>query len=134
MEVNKRDFLKQLSVGVLSAGSFTTITTGEGGIDKFAVETAKNEEKEMLAFTSVKENTLCLYVATGTTDVDTPAKDLVQLSKPRDGSVMNVRWTGESIVRYWQNSAIRELTLGADGSIIDKEKFNQIIKDLEKRI
>lgn len=125
MEVNKRDFLKQLGIGTATASTIPLISTAKTDIDepieKLAVGLASNEERNLLAFTAYENDTLCLYVATGTSDVDTTADEIIRLTGPDDGSIWNVNWEDSSTLNYWKNGAVYALTVKQDGTVTQEE-------------
>lgn len=126
MRINKRDFLKQFGIGTAAVGSLPRISAATADadepIEKLAVDVASNERREMLAFTSYEQDTLCLYVATGTSDVDAAADEVNRLTDPEDGSIWDIAWKDSSTLSYWKNGEVYESTVGKDG-VVTQETF-----------
>lgn len=121
MENNKRDFLKKLGLGALSTTGFSTITAAEKGIEEpvetLAVQVAENSERNVLAFTATEENTLCLHLAIGTDSIEEPADKIISVTDPTNGSVMSPSWESSSDIEYWQNGAVRRITVDGNGNV-----------------
>lgn len=90
---------------------------GDEPIEKLAIGIASNKKKNLLAFTAYKRNTLCLYVATGTFDIDTPADEIIRLTGPDEGSIWNVNWKDSSTLNYWKNGGVHEFTIDENGTV-----------------
>lgn len=129
MESNKRSFLKKIGLGALSASSFSTITTAQSDIEEpvetLALEVAENSKKNLVAFTTTKDNVLCLHIAIGTDSKNKPADKIVRITEPSNGSVMNIKWKSPKHIRYWQNGAIHELTVTSSGTVANSKTLEQ---------
>lgn len=116
MQVNKRELLKQLGIGGTALGGFATVTTASDNtaepIRKLAASVAENEQEQYLAFTASDQDTLCLYLAKGTASTDEAADEIIQVTNPDGGSVLNIRWDGAQKLKFWQNGSVYELKIG----------------------
>lgn len=125
VQINKREFLKQLGIGSLGITSITTAATADDDIEEpsetLAVDTAVNEDRDVVAFTSDDDLSLCLFLATGTSDLDDEADEITQVTEPDKGSVWDIHWTDESTLQYWKNGGVHELTISSDGSVVDED-------------
>jgi len=114
---NRRDVLKSLVGGTFGSGFLTQIATADEDSSQqeeiIAVEVAENEDRQLVAFSAVDDDVLCLFLAKGMQSTDGVAEELVQITEPSGGSVLDLEWESSDELRYWQDSPIHSINIGS---------------------